>query len=164
MSGLLLQGVGPGTIQFQMPTVVDQSTGRPFAVPTAPATFNFYAYGLLQYLAVPLTGFVHPVPPPQLFAPNNPLVLPPNPPALISRFCSASSSPINLSQQLLVSDAAGNPIEKWQVVPVSLFNGGPAQLMWRGSALPGGSYGSPFTLTASGFSGESWQFQIPGFI
>jgi hypothetical protein len=154
---LILNGQGnSGPISFQMPDVRVGADQRPWTVPPDRGSWHYFRAGLLQW---GVTG-------PALFD-STPCGRPFQsvPQALIAAGCLVTSTPTSLWQQLLVTDAAGNPVEKWQVISVALTPLGPQQPMWTGSAFTAAAFSSPFTLTPSNFqTGDVFTFSIPGLI
>jgi hypothetical protein len=165
VSGLLLSGIGNGSQQFLTFSVNENDF--PYVGPKSPANRDhaWFQYGLLSYFSVLVGASDHSQdyidPTRYVFAPLLPVT--PRPPPAMPSNCQATSSPNRLGQQLTLTDASNFVLEQFSVMLRSETPMGAQKPQWIGTAFHGGSYGVPFTLTATGFnSGESWTWSIPG--
>jgi hypothetical protein len=161
VSGLTLSGVGNGSQQFSTFSVLDENS-FPYAGPrTASLGYNWYQYGLLSYFSV-LVG----IPdwskgiPGYLFAPE--ISVTPQPPLAMPSNLQATSNPIRLGQQLVLTDASNFVLEHFTIQSRFETPMGAQTLQWIGTAFHGSNYSVPFTLTATGFNpSDAWSWTIP---
>jgi hypothetical protein len=164
VSGLLLSGTGNGTQQFSSFSVLDERD-FPYTGPKPSANrmgdYAWYQYGLLSYFSVQVAAadWSKGVPG-YLFA--APIPITPNPPPAMPSNLQATSSPNRLGQQIVLTDASNFVLEQFVVMLRSETPMGAQKLQWIGTAFHGGTYGIPFTLTATGFNpSDAWTWSIP---
>jgi hypothetical protein len=162
---MTLTGTGNGTQQFSTFTVLTENS-FPYTGPKNPANrdYSWYRFGLLSYFSVQVgtvdhsQDFINPTR--YLFAPLLPVT--PRPPPAMPSNCGATSAPIRVGQQLTLTDASNFVLEQFVVMLRSETPMGVQKLQWIGFAYHGGTYGIPFSLTASGFNlADAWTWTIP---
>jgi len=87
------------------------------------------------------------------------------PPDQIAFDCSVTSNPTVAGQQIIVEDANGAVLERWEVINVAEVPFGRMIPVWRGTAYQQPAAGSiaPFKITASNFGpGDAWSLTIAG--